>query len=152
MRQRDYRILRIDAEMTLHDANITRFGATTGRTVRSGHAYAEGFALHRREPGGYCAKQVRSNLMWGAVLPALCLALLWPSPILGALLLLGYPLLTLRVFMSGRRRGLVRRDAWLFALFCVLGKFPSCYGQLRYWAKAALGQHSALIEYKRSGS
>jgi glycosyltransferase involved in cell wall biosynthesis len=150
LRQRGLRILRIDAEMTLHDANITRFDQWWRRTVRGGHAYAEGFTLHRHEPGGYCAKQVRSNLMWGTILPLLCLALLWLSPVLGALILLGYPLLALRVFRSTRRRGLPRRDAWLFSLFCVLGKLPSSYGQLRYWAKALLGQRSTLIEYKRS--
>jgi len=150
LRQRGYRILRIDAEMTLHDANITRFGQCWRRTVRSGHAYAEGFTLHRREPGRYWARQVRSNLTWGVFLPLLCLSLLCLSPILGILILLGYPLLALRVFRSIRRRGLPVKDAWLFALFCVLGKFPSSYGQLRYWAKALLGQRSALIEYKRS--
>jgi glycosyltransferase involved in cell wall biosynthesis len=152
LRQRGHRILRIDAEMTLHDANITRFSQWWRRTVRSGHAYAEGFTLHRREPGGYCAKQVRSNLMWGAFLPLLCFALLWLLPTLGSLFLVGYPLLALRVFRSSRRRGIPRKDAWLFALFCVLGKFPSSYGQLRYWTKATLGQRSALIEYKRSRS
>lgn len=149
LRQRGHRILRIDAEMTLHDANITRFGQWWRRTVRGGHAYAEGFTLHRREPGRYCTKQVLSNLMWGAFLPLLCLALLWLSPALGALILLGYPFLALRVFMSSRRRGLSRSDAWLFARFCVLGKLPSSYGQLRYWTQALLGKRSALIEYKR---
>ena len=152
LRQRGHRVLRINAEMTLHDANITRFSQWWRRTVRSGHAYAEGFALHRREPGAYFAKQVRSNLVWGVLLPALCLALLWLWPLVGASFLLGYPLLAARVFLSSRQRGLSPRDAWPFALFCVLGKIPSGYGQLRYWTKTILGQRSSLIEYKRSGS
>ncbi|HEY5281203.1 MAG TPA: glycosyltransferase family 2 protein [Polyangia bacterium] len=148
LRQRGHRVLRIDAEMTLHDANITRFGQWWRRTVRSGHAYAEGFAIHRREPGAYFAKQVRSNLAWGAALPVLCFALLWLWPIAGAALLFGYPLLVARVFLASRRRGLARREAWTFALFCSFGKIPSGYGQLRSWAKAVLGQRSSLIEYK----
>ena len=39
-------IWRIDAEMTLHDAALTRFGQWWRRMVRSGHAFAEGAALH----------------------------------------------------------------------------------------------------------
>lgn len=148
LRQRGYRIQRIDAEMTLHDANITRFGQWWRRTVRSGHAYAEGFALHRREGGQYRAKEVRSNLVWGALLPSLVLGLLWPTAGLSAILLFGYPLLLMRVYLNTRRRGLVSADAGLFAISCIVGKFPSAYGQARYFVQAILGKRSALIEYK----
>jgi hypothetical protein len=30
----------------------------------------------------------------------------------------------------------------------VLGKIPSAYGQLRYWAMSGLDKRSQLIEYK----
>lgn len=152
LRQRGYRILRLDAEMTLHDANITRFDQWWRRSVRSGHAYAEGFTRHRREPGKYYVKQVRSNLVWGAILPCLTLALLAPSGGWSGVLLAGYLALALRVHGASRRRGLSRADARLYALFCVLGKFSSAYGQLRYWARRLVGKRSALIEYKRAGS
>ena len=39
-------VWRIDAEMTLHDANLLRFGQWWRRMVRAGHAFAEGAALH----------------------------------------------------------------------------------------------------------
>lgn len=39
-------VWRIEAEMTLHDAAMTRFGQWWKRTVRAGHAFAEGAALH----------------------------------------------------------------------------------------------------------
>ncbi len=152
LRQRGQRVRRIDAEMTLHDANIRRFGQWWRRTLRGGHAYAEGFTLHRREPGRYCRREVRSNLLWGTLLPVLCLALLWLRPSLAVLLLLGYPLLLLRVYVGSRRRGHGRKDAWLYSSFCVLGKIPSSLGQLRYWTRRALGRHSHLIEYKSPGS
>jgi len=152
LRQHGYRILRMDVEMTLHDADIRRFGQWLRRTIRSGHGYAEGFTLHRREPGGYWAKQVRSNLLWGAALPALALGLVpfsagWSSVLLSAYVVLGW-----RVYRSSRRRGLSSTDASLYALFCVLGKVPSAYGQLRYWAKRAMGRRSTLIEYKSTNS
>jgi len=149
LRQRGHRIWRIGAEMTLHDANITRFAQWFRRTQRSGHAFAEGFALHGHEAGRYCRKQVRSNLFWGAVLPVGALGL---APITwGASLLafLAYPLLGVRIDRSLRRRGEPAGSARLYAFFCVLGKLPSAYGQLRYWLGRALGRRSAIIEYKR---
>ncbi len=152
LRQRGFRILRMDAEMTLHDANITRFCQWWRRSVRSGHAYAEGFTRHRREPGKYCAREVRSNLVWGAMLPGLILALVVPSAGWSLLLILAYPVLALRVFRSSRRRrGFSVEDASLFAVFCTLSKFPAVYGQFRYWARRLLGKRSTLIEYKHAG-
>jgi len=149
LRQHGHRILRADSDMATHDANMTRFSQWWRRTVRSGHAYAEGFTRHRGEPEKHYVRQVRSNLAWGAVLPALVLALLWPSAGWSALLLLGYPLLAFRVYRASRRRGLPGSDARLFAAACVLGKLPSAYGQLRYWAMAGFGKRSGLIEYRR---
>jgi GT2 family glycosyltransferase len=148
LRQHGHRILRIDAEMTLHDAAITRFGQWWKRTLRSGHAYAESMMLHRREPGGFCAKQVRSNFLWGALLPLVFLGLLPFSLVLALLVLAGYAVLAARVFLSARRRGLSRTDAGLFAVFLALGKLPSALGQLRYFWHRFRGQRSALIEYK----
>ncbi len=55
IRRAGFVVLRIDAEMTLHDANITRFSQWWKRTIRSGHASAEGMALarlHRRATQG----------------------------------------------------------------------------------------------------
>ena len=152
LRQRGHHIQRIDAEMTLHDANITRFGQWWQRTLRSGHAYAEGFALHRREPGRFCAKQVRSNYVWGGLVPLMALALFWVSPLWAGLVLAAYGLLVARVFLAARRRGFSRRDARLFACFVALGKFPSALGQLRYLWHRLRGRRSSLIEYKGAES
>jgi GT2 family glycosyltransferase len=149
LRQRGHHILRIDAEMSTHDANMTRFGQWWSRAVRGGHAYAEGFARHHQEPGRYYARQVASNFAWGFGLPLLALAPLWPTHGWSALLLLGYLLLGARVWAAGRRRGLTASDARWYALSCVLGKVPSAYGQLRYWVLAWLGKRSRIIEHKR---
>ena len=151
LRQRGFSILRIDAEMTLHDAAMHHFGQWWRRTVRSGHAYAEGYTRHRHESGRYWAKEVRSNLIWGGVVPLICLSLFAAAPVLGMVVAAGYPVLAVRVYKSTRSRGFAVRDAALFSVACVVGKLPSCIGQIRYWTKSALGQRSGLIEYK-SGS
>lgn len=46
LRQSGWRIHRLDQEMTLHDAAMTRFSQWWRRTLRSGHAYAEGAWIH----------------------------------------------------------------------------------------------------------
>ncbi len=148
LRQRGYHIRRIDAEMTLHDANMMKFAQWWRRTVRSGHAYAEGFTRHRREPGKFRAREVRSNLFWGAVLPILAFGLAWPLKGLSLLALLVYPWLGLRIMRSRGLRGLAENDAKAYAFFCTIGKVPSAYGQIRYWLRSALGKRTSLIEYK----
>ena len=47
LRQQGWKILRIDAEMTLHDAQITRFSQWWRRSLRSGYAYAGRFLATR---------------------------------------------------------------------------------------------------------
>jgi glycosyltransferase involved in cell wall biosynthesis len=148
LRQRGYLIRRIDAEMTLHDANMTKFSQWWRRTVRAGHAYAEGFTRHRNEPGLYWAKEVRSNLFWGALVPIMALAPAWPLRGVSLVGLLGYLWLASRYMRWIESRGLPRSEARLCALFSVMGKVPSAYGQLRYWVTHARGRRSSLIEYK----
>ncbi len=152
LRRHGHRIWRLDAEMTLHDANITNFWQWFRRTLRSGHAYAEGFALHRREAGGYYRRQVCSNLVWGAMLPLGVLALAPPTGGASLFLLLAYAWLGLRVYRGIRRRGVPPAHARLYARYCVLGKIPSAYGQIRYWLGHIFGKRSAIIEYKRTDS
>jgi GT2 family glycosyltransferase len=149
LRLRGHRILRIDAEMSTHDANMTRFRQWWRRTVRSGHAYAEGFWRHRGEPGRHYARQVASNCAWGAFLPLAALALAWPSRGWSLLLLAGYGALGVRVYRSSRRRGLDPATARLYARYCVLGKPATAWGQLRFCTMAWFGRRSALIEYKQ---
>ncbi len=71
LRAAGWEIWRIDAEMTLHDAAMTKFSQWWKRALRSGHAYAEGFAMHGAPPESHNAKQMKSIWMWGLALPAI---------------------------------------------------------------------------------
>jgi GT2 family glycosyltransferase len=121
LRQAGWRVFRLDAEMTLHDAAMTRAKQWWQRSVRSGYAAAE---AHRRrgkfEPR--LQRQVLSNAIWS-------LPIAWPL----------WPFLWLRV---SRRRGA------LYASHIVLGKIPHLIGQLRFWRQQWQGRPGALIEYK----
>ncbi len=69
MRARGWRIWRLDAEMTLHDAAMLRFGQWWRRSQRAGFAYAEGMRLHGATPERHWVREGVSALAWGAGLP-----------------------------------------------------------------------------------
>jgi glycosyltransferase involved in cell wall biosynthesis len=141
-------IVRLDAEMTRHDAAMTRFRQWWARNVRAGHAFAEVSRLHARSPHGIWRRETRSNWFWGLLLPPLAIL---PAPItfgLSLALLLGYPLLFLKILSNRRRRGDDQWTARLFAVFCVLSKFPQAWGQVRFCLNRMFGRRNRLIEYK----
>jgi GT2 family glycosyltransferase len=150
MRRLGWKILRIDAEMTWHDAAMTRFRQWWKRTVRAGHAYAEGAARDGGSPERHWAKEARSNWIWGLAVPAVALGLAVPTTGLSLGFLAAYGVLGARINGSMRRRGLSPADARLYALFCTIGKFPQALGQTLYWARRAAGRQGAIIEYKDS--
>lgn len=139
LRQAGWRIWRLDAEMTAHDAQITRFGQWWKRTKRAGHAFAEGAALHGAPPERHWVAQTRRALIWGAGLPLFVVfAAIFLAPA-GLLLMLIYPLQIVR---------LARRSSVSRACFSVLGKFAETSGALSYYWRQLTGVKKRLIEYK----
>lgn len=140
MRQKGWRIRRIDAEMTLHDAAMTRIGQWWQRCKRAGHTWAEGVALHGHEPERYRTGELRRTLIWGAGLPVLALlGAVLVSP-WALLLLLAWPLQILRLTTRGM--------PWDRATFLVFGKLPEVHGVFGYWLGRLSGRRRTLIEYK----
>jgi GT2 family glycosyltransferase len=140
LRRAGWDIWRLDAEMTWHDAAMTRFGQWWRRSRRAGHAFAEGAALHGRSPERHWVAESRRALAWGVGLPALALGLAALTPF-GLLLLLAYPGQVLRLAL---REGPRRLAAWERAFFLTLGRFPEALGVLGFH----LGRRGRLIEYK----
>ena len=145
LRARGWRIWRLDAEMALHDAAMTRFSQWWRRTVRAGFAYAEGVRLHGGPPERHWVREWRSAWFWGAVLP---LAITLAAAMAGPLALWAfavYPLQVLR--LAWQLRGL-KRGRWARAFFLVAGKFPEALGQAKSWLLHRRRQPAVLIEYK----
>ena len=149
LRKNGWKIFRLDANMTLHDAQMTRFGQWWKRARRAGHAYAEGSWLHGGEPERHWVKETRSIWLWGLFIPLLALGLTWPTHGLSLLLLLGYPLQVFRTFSSVRRKNLSSKNAAFYALSCVVGKFAQVGGAVEFLRNRLLGTRSTLIEYKQ---
>jgi GT2 family glycosyltransferase len=146
LRRAGWKIRRLDAEMTLHDAAMTRLGQWWRRTVRAGYAYSLGAWMHGRSPERHYRRERRRVVIWGFLIPVLLLAAAWPTWGLSLLGFLLYPLQIVRV--ARKVRGRPRRDALAFAASCVLGKFPEFVGLCRFTLTRLHGRQSRLIEYK----
>lgn len=148
LRKAGWRVLRIDADMTLHDMAMTRFRQWWRRSTRTGHAYAEGSAMHGAPPERHFVRQNRSTIFWGIVVPLLSLGLAWPTHGLSLLLLGGYFLLYRRTrHYYAVQRGWPMDEASLYARWIVLAKFPQTLGLIRYWLGRLSGRRSRVIEY-----
>jgi GT2 family glycosyltransferase len=155
LRQAGWTIHRIDAEMTLHDAAITKFSQWWKRNVRAGHAYAEGNFLHGNAPEYFRQREVRSISRW-ATLPVIAtaigvLVLAFAAPrwsFLGLCPLLLYPLLAIKIARQRMGRGAAASDALLYGCSVVIGKFPQWTGMRQFRARQRRGEKSLIIEYK----
>ena len=144
LRALGWKIWRLDAEMTQHDAAMTRFGQWWTRTVRCGYAYAEVSQLHRGSPTGIWRRETTRAVFWGGVLPAaLCLCGLIHPIILGCGL--AY---FLQIFRIAFARGLSSSESWTYAAFVTLGKFAEFRGFLKFYWSQWCRRSTRLIEYK----
>jgi hypothetical protein len=117
--------------------------------VRTGHAFAEGAAMHGSGPQKYCVAEVQSNWFWGVALPVVALGAAWPTRGWSLLLLVGYAALAAKIFVRARRAGLGGGDAAAFSAFTVVGKFAQAIGQMKFLLGRISGRRNALMEYKR---
>ncbi len=157
LRKAGWRIACIDADMTWHDAAITRFGQWWRRTARAGHAFAELAARHpEREAEPYRAS-CRRILIWGGLLPAtmiaaLLVALVTDSAAALALFLAASLAVPAQIGRLTVREARHRpwREALALATFLTIGKYAEFKGMVRYGWNRLRGHASVLIEYKGS--
>jgi GT2 family glycosyltransferase len=145
-----WKIRGLDQEMTLHDANVTRFSQWWTRAARAGHAYAEVAAMHAEGSARERAAKSLKTLFWASLLPGLAIGLTGLTSGLSLTLLLLYPLNTARICARLRRQGEDR--PWTFATFLMLSKFSEALGWLRYQRGRLTGKRSKIIEYKAPAS
>jgi GT2 family glycosyltransferase len=148
LREKGWKILRIDADMGWHDAAMTRFGQWWKRSVRAGHAYAECSGRLGESPERFWVHETRSIAFWGLLVPAAAVLLAAPTSLWSLWLLAAYPALAARIYRFMRRRAFSRADSTIYALFCTLGKFPQAWGVLSCSVGTMTGRHRRLIEYK----
>ncbi len=131
LRRGGWKIWRIDADMTVHDAAMTRFGQWWRRGVRSGHGYAQVWSATGRQLYG---RELKRALAWGGVLPVVVAAAAFVHPLAAAALASAYPLQIGRIAL---RTDIERPGRWAYAWFTMLAKFSELQGAIRYLARTS---------------
>jgi len=144
IRRHGWKIWRLGAEMTLHDANMTRFSQWWKRNVRSGYAFALGAHLHGSSPEQHWVSEVRRGRVWGLYIPLIILVAMSFNPLF-AFMFAVYPLQVIRIAL---KNGITNANNWVYALYVTLGKFPELQGQARFYRNLLFKSRSGIIEYK----
>lgn len=140
LRRQGWRIHRLDQEMTLHDAAMTHWTQWWRRSVRAGHAFAEGAWLHGASPERHWVRETGRAVLWALLLPLGIMVLaLFVDPRAGWLAL-AYPAQWLRLS--------IRERSPAMAFFSLAGKFAEAQGVLKFAINKLLGRRGRLIEYK----
>lgn len=145
IRQQGYDVWRLDHEMTLHDAAITRFSQWWKRTMRAGYAYAEGSQLHGNAPEYHWVSESRRAWIWGGIMPVLFLILLPICPLLATAVASLFVLQYVRLLRKHAHLGAFSAS---YVRFLMLGKVAEMVGQWRYYWHRLTKVKSTLIEYK----
>lgn len=161
LRNKGWKIWRLDADITRHDANILRFGQWWKRHERAGYGAMVITSLCREEGDDAAAmhfgSQVRSPRIWVAALfvilvigvPLASCAAGWRGAI--AMIFILAALLALqsfRIAAGARHRSRDFKAALLYGLFTMMAKLPQTLGQIRYQFDRSKGRQAAIIEYK----
>ena len=161
LRNKGWKICRLDADMTRHDAAILRFSQWWKRHERAGYGVMVITQLCREEgdveAAVHFSTQVNSSRRWVVAL----LVLLFVGIPLGIVmdgvrdtlifLILGVSLFfiqTLRSAVGVRKRAPSWKAAKLYGRFTMLAKFPQVLGQLHYLLDRLKKRKATIIEYK----
>ncbi len=152
-----YRVLRLDAEMTLHDAAMSHWTQWWKRAVRTGHTTADLLAKYGAAPEHRRARRALSALFWAVAVPSLWLtSVAWsvagsnaiPVVVATCVAALAYAHLLARIRRRYMRAGRSLADARAYAYSCVLAKFPETWGMVSSVGGRMSGRTARWIEYK----
>ena len=149
LRRAGWKIRRVDAEMTIHDAAIDRLSQWWRRAVRCGYAYSLGFSMYGSAPENHFRRERVRLLVWGFLIPMCLLLLAVPTYGISLLGFAVYPLQMVRIarYARGRHR-LNRRDSIAWGANCMMSKFPEFVGFCRFEYNRTLRKKATIIEYK----
>lgn len=141
LRAAGWRIMRLDAPMTIHDAAMLRFGQWWRRAIRGGFGYAQAWQVTRVRGGsGLYGADLRRMLVWAVAVPVVCVAaavLIHP-----ALILIWPGLIAVQLLRWRREVGVGH------AALAAVGHFAVLAGALRYAWRSARGSAGGTLVYK----
>ena len=145
MRAAGWKIWRIDAPMTQHDAKILKLSQWWRRAQRGGFGYAQVWSATKPLSHRLYGKQLRSALTWTLALPAIVVIV---AVLTGqAWILLAIPAsYALQFFRIGSRSH--AEGKWTRAALLLLAKIPETIGALQF---TLTGTKRRVPEYKSNG-
>lgn len=166
LRAAGWSVQRLNHDMALHDAAITKVGQWLRRSVRTGRGSLDLVTRFGDQGSGF-GPIVRRARLWGLLwptvlvgVPALVGAGVWlalgPAWGMGSaacafgLVLLPGVAQALRGWRYGTRRGLAGSDALAYGVLGLLSKFAEVVGQAGYLKDQKRGNTTRLIEYKNA--
>jgi glycosyltransferase involved in cell wall biosynthesis len=143
LRQKAWKIYRLDEEMTLHDANITRFGQWWKRANRAGFAFALSAKEHGKGSEQFGVRSALRALIWSGLLGCILLLSITEPVMLFALLI--YPVQIMKMFLKQKDKSFY---GFKSCAFLMLSKLPEALGVLELMMKTFKKQDYTIIEYK----
>ena len=153
LRQKGWKILRIDHRMAWHDLAMTHFSQWWTRQVRNGYGSADvgrRFGLHFFQRNN---RRVKAWAIWLIALPlagvGVGIEAGAPAGLLSVLSILAiWPAQVVRVAIRNVHRANSRSVALAYAFFMMAAYFPQMVGQVKYFADRLRRRSNRLIEYK----
>jgi len=147
LRRLDWKVYRFNAEMTLHDAAMTKFSQWWNRTKRAGYAYAASFYLHGQSTEKFKKREVSSIAFWAGFVPVAITFLSLINPYLLVILLM-YVLQVIKVFLKIKVNNKTHLIKLIYSISIVFAKFPQFLGLMKFVINKIKNKKEYLIEYK----
>ncbi len=141
-------VYRVDAPMSMHDANIDRFYQWYQRTKRGGHAYANLYHIHGHTGAKHFRRKIFSIAFWGAAAPLFTSISAFFAPTACLIFLALFSAMLLKTTVKKLREGNSFRISASYSALVYIAKFPELLGFYEYWKKLFSNQRHTLIEYK----
>ncbi len=149
LRQQSWKILRIDQDMTLHDANITKFSQWWKRSIRAGHAYATTALVHGKKSKRQGINSVISICFWGIFLPIIATLLAGVTSSVSLLILLViYIIQFVRIRKYRFKLGDTKEVSTRYGFLIIVGKFAQAIGVIQAIYRYLFRRRAKLVEYK----
>jgi cellulose synthase/poly-beta-1,6-N-acetylglucosamine synthase-like glycosyltransferase len=148
LRKAGGRLVRLDRDSTIHDANMHRPSEWWRRAKRCGYAYAQVSAIHGAAPERKFVTEKRRVLIWGFALPAGAIALTPLTLGLSCIAFARYPVTGLRTAIQTRNRGFPLSHSVAWGISCALAPFPEFVGVAKYHLDIWQDRRPEIIEYK----
>ncbi|QDU34539.1 Glycosyl transferase family 2 [Poriferisphaera corsica] len=142
IRKNGWKIYRIDADMTFHDADIHSFSQWWMRTVRSGWGFAQGAAMHGNKPERHWVRETLNIWIYGLLIPIISFVYL-PYSLIILIIYVWHFIKLYRIESGGKYSKKLRI---INAFYLTIGKLPAMLGQLKFYLYKY--KNNEIIDYK----